>query len=125
MIARLIANMAALALATYLVPGISVSAGSRVNDVLTLAGVAVIFGIVNTIVKPLFKLVTGLVIVLTLGLFLLVINGLLLELVSWLCSKVGLGWHVADWGAAFWGALIVSIVSVVLNAVFTKRKERR
>ena len=85
---------------------------------------AVIFGVVNTIVKPLFKFVSAPLILLTLGLFLLVINALLL-MVSWPGSPANsaLGWHVDDFWSAFWGGLIVSIVSFILNAFFGKRGE--
>ena len=117
-------NVAALAVATYLVPGIWVAPGDKVTQVLTLAGVAVIFAIVNTIVKPLFRLVTSPLIVVTLGLFLLVINGVLLELVAWVAGGLGLGWHVDDWESAFWGALAVSVVSFIVNTVFRKKGDR-
>ena len=124
MIARFLVNVAALAVATYLVPGIWVDPADKLMQVLTLAGVALIFGVVNTIVKPLFRLVTSPLIVVTLGLFLLVINGLLLEFVAWIAGGFGLGWHVDDWEAAFWGALVVSVVSVIVNAVFRKKENR-
>ena len=86
-----------------------------------MLAVAAIFGVVNSIVKPLFRIVTAPLIFITLGLFLLVINALLLMLVSWLAAELGLNWHVADWGTAFLGALIVSVVSFILNAFFGKR----
>jgi len=79
--------------------------------------------VVNSIVKPLFKFESAPLILLTLGLFLLVINAALLLLVSWFAGQLHLGWSVTDWGSAVWGGLIVSIVSFILNAFFNKRSE--
>ena len=121
MLIRFLASAIALAVATWVVPGISISNPDMEAEVLTLLAVAAIFGLVNSIVKPLFKLVTAPLIFVTLGLFLLVINAVLLMLVSWLAGELGLAWHVDDWGSAFIGALIVSVVSFIFNAFFGKR----
>ena len=59
----------------------------------------------------------------TLGLFLLVINSLLLWLTSWVAGELQLGWHVDGFMSAFWGALIVSVVSFILNASFTSKSD--
>jgi putative membrane protein len=126
MFARFFASAAALAVATWLLPGISTKVGA--DDwakVWTVVGVAVIFGIVNSLVKPLFKFASAPLILITLGAFLLVINAALLMLVSWIAEHVGLAWNVADWGSAFLGALIVSVVSFILNAFFKKGEEHR
>ncbi len=125
MLVRFLASAAALAVATWLVPGISVDKPDLTSEIITILIVAAIFGVVNSIIKPLFKFVTAPLIFLSLGLFLLVINALLLQLVSWAAEQFGLGWHVDDWGSAFWGALIVSIVSFVLNAFFKRSEEHR
>lgn len=121
MLIRFLASALALAVATWLVPGITVVNDQMETQVFTLMAVAAIFGVVNSIVKPLFKVVTAPVIFITLGLFLLVINAVLLMLVSWLAGELGLNWHVVDWGSAFLGALIVSVVSFILNAFLGKR----
>ena len=121
MLIRFIASALALAVATWLLPGISVVNAEMETQVFTLIAVAAIFGVVNSIVKPLFKIVTAPVIFFTLGLALWVINAVLLMLVSWLAGVLGLHWHVDDWGSAFLGALIVSVVSFILNAFFGKR----
>ena len=121
MLIRFLASGLALAVATWLLPGITVVNDQAETQILTLLAVAAIFGVVNSIVKPLFRIVTAPLIFLTLGLFLLVINALLLMLVSWLAGELGLDWHVADWGTAFLGALIVSVVSFILNAFLGKR----
>ena len=122
---RLVANAAALAIATWLLSGITLTASSTGNKIGVLLVVALIFGIVNAIVKPIFKVVTAPVVLLTLGLFLLVINALMLLLTSWISSQAGLGWHVSGFGTAVLGSIIVSIVSFVLNAFVPDKDERR
>ena len=123
MLVRFLASAAALAVATWLLPGIVLADGDLGSRSITLLLVAAIFGVVNSLVKPLFKFVSAPLILITLGLFLLVINAALLLLVSWLASELKLGWSVSDWGSAVWGGLIVSIVSFILNAFFNKRGE--
>ena len=123
MLVRFLASAAALAVATWLLPGIVLADGDLGSRSITLLLVAAIFGVVNSIVKPLFKFVSAPLILLTLGLFLLVINAALLLLVSWVAGQLQLGWSVTDWGSAVWGGLIVSIVSFILNAFFNKRGE--
>lgn len=125
MLVRFLASAAALAVATWLLPGITLADGDTWSRAMTMLIVAAIFGVVNSVIKPLFKFVTAPLIFLSLGLFLLVINALLLELVSWAAGQFHLGWHVSDWGSAFWGALIVSFVSFVLNAFFKRSEEHR
>ena len=125
LILRLLANAAALAVATWLFSGITLTASSTTDKVVALLVVALIFGIVNAIVKPIFALFTAPLLLLTLGLFLLVINACMLLLTSWLADKVGLGWHVEGFWVAVGGALVVSIVSFVLNAFLPDRDNRR
>jgi putative membrane protein len=107
---RLLVNAAALWIATRLVPGVSYDGGA-----LPLFAVALVFGVVNAILRPVAKILTFPLIVLTLGIFALVINGLMLWLTSSLSSALGLGFHVSGFWAAFWGALVVSIVSMMLS----------
>ncbi|MBA8793523.1 putative membrane protein [Friedmanniella endophytica] len=123
-ILRLLANAAALGVATWLLDGISLTATTTEGKIVALLVVALIFGIVNAVVKPVFKLVTAPVVLLTLGIFLLVINALMLLLTSWLSNLVGLGWHVEGFWTAVLGAIIVSVVSFVLNAFVPDRDER-
>jgi putative membrane protein len=113
-----IASLALFA-AAWLVPGITVEGSGWV----IYAVMAVILGLVNAIVRPLLKLLTCPLIILTLGLFTLVINGITL----WLASAIarnwfGIGFKVDGFWPAFLGALIVSIVTVVLSALV--REER-
>lgn len=107
---RLLVNAAALWVATRLVPGVSYSGGA-----VPFLGVAVLFGAVNAFIRPVAKLLTFPFIIITLGLFALVINGLMLWLTSSLSTALGLGFHVRDFWAAFWGALAVSLVSTMLS----------
>lgn len=120
---RFLISAAALAVATWLLPGIQlgVPGSDPWGMAITLAAVAAIFGVVNAVIKPLFTFVSAPVILLTLGVFLLVLNAMLLLLVSWAAGELGLAWHVADFWAAFWGGLIISIVSLILNSSFGKR----
>jgi putative membrane protein len=109
----------ALFAAAWLVPGITVEGSGWV----VYAVMAVILGLVNAIVRPLLKILTCPLIILTLGLFTLVINGVTLWLASAIAqSWFGVGFKVDGFWPAFLGALIVSIVTVVLSALV--REER-
>jgi putative membrane protein len=121
MLKRLLINAIALAVTTFLLMGrgITLDTSDWLTTGLTILGVAVIFGLINAIVKPIFKALTGCLIMLTFGLFLLVINGALLMLTSWICGQLGLGWHiVVFWPTAVIGALIVSVVSFLVTIDF-------
>jgi putative membrane protein len=123
---RLLVNAAALAVATFLLSGITLTAPTTRGRVVTLLVVALIFGVLNAVLRPLFALVTLPLLLLTLGLFLLVINAVMLLLTSWVSERVNLGWSVDGFGTAVVGALIVSVVSFCLNAfVPDRRRDRR
>ena len=113
-------NAIALAVAVWLLDGIDVTGESAW---LTLALVAVIFGLVNALIRPLVKVLTCLINVITLGLFTLVINAAMLWLSGWIAGQLALGFTVENFGWAFLGALIISVVSFVLNIVFGKDRE--
>jgi putative membrane protein len=90
----------------------------------TLAIVAFIFGLVNALVRPVLELLTCPLIILTLGLFTLVINALMLWLTGWISSNLfELGFHVNGFMAAFLGALVVSIVSFALNLFMAEARD--
>ena len=125
LILRLLANAAALAVATFLLSGIRLTAPTTEGKVVTLLVVALIFGVVNAVVKPVFTLVTVPLLLLTLGLFLVVINALMLLLTSWVSTRVDLGWSVDDFATAVLGALVVSVVSFFLNAFVPDRRTDR
>jgi putative membrane protein len=107
---RLLVNAAALWVATRIVPGVNYQ-----GEVLPFLGVALVFGVVNAIIRPVTKLLTLPIIIVTLGIFIFVINGLMLWLTSSLSASLGLGFHVTGFWAAFFGALVVSIVSTILS----------
>ncbi len=109
---RLLINAAALWVAVQIVPGISYT-----GDWLPFLGVALIFGVVNAFIRPIVKLFTLPVILLTLGLFALVVNGLMLWLTSWLSTGFGLRFHVDGCFSAILGALVVSVVSALLSMI--------
>jgi putative membrane protein len=113
---RLLINAAALWVATRFVPGVNFTGSS-----FTLFGVAVVFGVVNAFVRPVAKVVTFPLVIVTLGLFLLVINGLMLWLTSALSDTLALGFHVRGFWAAFWGGLVVSFVSALLSVIVRER----
>jgi putative membrane protein len=107
---RLLVNAAALWVATQIVSGVSYSGGA-----LTLFGVALVFGIVNAVLRPIAFILTFPLLILTLGLFTFVINGVMLMLTSSVSDALGLGFHVRGFWAAFWGALVVTLVSWALS----------
>ncbi|MCB0037593.1 MAG: phage holin family protein, partial [Anaerolineales bacterium] len=103
---RLIVNAIALWVAIKIVPGI-VYDGTN----LSLLIIALIFGVVNALVRPLLVILTCPLIVLTLGLFLLVVNGLMLSLTAWISGIFNLGLYIDGFWATLLGAVVVSIVS--------------
>ena len=107
---RWLVNAAALWVATRLVSGVSYNGGW-----LPFLGVALLFGIVNPFIRPIAKILTFPLIILTLGIFSFVVNGLMLWLTSALSGALDLGFHVRGFWAAFFGALVVSIVSTLLS----------
>lgn len=115
-------SVAALFLAAWMVPGIQVEGNAWV----VFGVMAVILGLVNAVVRPILKLLTCPLIILTLGAFLLVINGLSLWIASWLAVRVfHVGFYVNGFVAAFLGALVVSIVSVILSLFIPDSSEAR
>lgn len=112
---RVALTAVALWVATALVDGIDISAATMPKRIGTLLAVAVIFGLVNGFLKPVIKRIGCAFYVLTLGLIALVVNGLLLWFTGWLAGKLDLPFHVSGFGAAFWGAIIVGVVSWLLN----------
>ncbi|HET7247690.1 MAG TPA: phage holin family protein [Streptosporangiaceae bacterium] len=118
---RVLASAAALAVATAVVPGIELQTASLGSRILTLIGVALIFGVVNAVLKPIVKTVGCVFYVLTLGLVGLVVNGLLLWLTSWVAGKLKLPFHITGFWPAFWGAIIVGVVGWLLGILVRDR----
>jgi putative membrane protein len=115
----------ALWVATLVVPGIGVTSGDAAVRVGTLVAVAVVFGLVNAVVKPVVKTIGCAFYVLTLGLIALVVNALLFLLAGWLARELGLPFAVDGFGAAFFGAIVVGVVSFVLHVAIPDRLDRR
>ena len=115
---RLIVNAVALWVATRFVTGVTYT-----GSVLPMIGVALVFGLVNATIRPLLKLFTFPLYILTLGLFSLVINGLMLRLTSALSGRLGLGFHVDGFLPAVIGALVVSLVSTLLGMLIRERDD--
>ena len=113
---RLLTNAAALWVATRIVPGVTYTGGW-----MPILGVALVFGAVNAFIRPVAKILTFPIVILTLGLFLLVINGFMLWLTSALSDVLALGFHVQGFWPAFWGALVVSIVSGLLSLMTAEK----
>jgi len=113
---RLVITAVSLWIATLVIDGIRLTTDSLGGQIGTLLAVAVIFGIVNAVLRPIIKTIGCGLYVLTLGLISLVVNGLLFLLVSWIASRFDLPFHVDDfWPSAILGALLVGVVSWVLN----------
>lgn len=107
----------AIWIAALLVPGVELTDAELSDQVVTILLVALIFGVVNALLGPVVKLLALPVVLLTLGLFSLVINALLLWVTSWLAGQLGLAFSVEGFWAALLGALVVSLVTVGLGAV--------
>ncbi len=122
---RLVANAAALAVATWILSDITLTDSSTLREVITLLVVALIFGVLNAIIKPIFAFLSIPLLLITLGLFLIVINACMLLLTSWLAGVFDLGWHVEGFWTAILGSLIISVVSFILNAFLPEPGERR
>ncbi|HKY21663.1 MAG TPA: phage holin family protein [Vicinamibacterales bacterium] len=114
---RLLINAAALWVAIQLVGGIDYR-GSRWSLLL----VALVFGVLNACVRPLLKLLSIPLIIFTLGLFIFVINALMLLLTGWVSGLLDLGFYVDGFWSAFLGGLVISVVSLVLSMLTGARK---
>lgn len=114
---RVVLNALAVWVATLVVGGVDVTTDSTGRKIATLVVVGAVLGLVNATIKPVVKLFSLPLLVLSLGLFALVINGLLFWLVAAVSNALGAPFEVAGFWAGFWGALVVSVVSWVLSIV--------
>jgi putative membrane protein len=114
---KTIANAGALGVAIWLLKDITLTGENTGRKTLTLILVALLFGVVNVVVKPVVKLLAFPLFILTLGLITLVINALMLLLTSWLAGEFDLSFHVEGFGTALLGGLIISIVAWALHVV--------
>jgi len=111
-------NAVSIWIATLVIPGVSVGGASLGQQVLTLVIVGVLFGLINTFIKPIVKLFTLPLYLFTLGLISFVVNALMLKIVEWLSGRIGIAF---DAGPFFWStlgaAVIVTFVSMILNVI--------
>jgi putative membrane protein len=119
---RTVVTAIALWVADLIVSGINVTGSSALENTLTLLAVAVIFGLVNAIIKPIVKVLGCFFYLITLGLIAFVVNALLFLLVDWLSGLLNLPFHVDGFWSAFWGAIIVGVVSWAINLVIPDRE---
>ncbi len=115
-VTKVVINAFAIWIATLVVPQVDVGDGSLGNQILSLLIVGALFGVINTFLKPLVKLFTLPLYLLTLGLFTFVVNALMLKIVEWLSDRIGITF---DAGPFFWStlgaAVVVTFVSMILN----------
>ncbi|MGW4498690.1 phage holin family protein [Micromonospora sp. NPDC004336] len=122
---RLAITAVALWITTLIVPGVEVSGRSGGHTALTLVVVAVIFGVVNAVLKPLIKVFGCVFYLLTLGLFALVVNALLFLLTDWIARGLDLPFDVEGFWAAFWGAIVMAVATWLISVVVPDRWEER
>ena len=122
LLVRVLITAASLFVATAVVPGIELLAASTVSKITTLLVVALIFGVVNAVLKPIVKAIGCLFYVLTLGLIGLVVNALLLLLTSWVAARLSEPFHITGFWPAFWGAIIVGVVGWLLSLTLGERR---
>lgn len=114
LILRWLLNTLVLMLVAYIVPGVTFS--SFWSALITSA----IFGLINAVIRPLMIILTLPINILTLGLFTLIINALMF----WLASSIVKGFEVANFSAAFWGALVYWLIITLINFLFQDRPAR-
>jgi putative membrane protein len=123
-VVRLVVNAIAIWVAAYFVSGIAPASSGRGTgwDIVVLLGIAAVFTVINAFIKPVVKLLSLPLLILTLGLFTLVINALMLLLTAAVTDATGYGLTVVGFGAAFWGAIVISIVNFLLGALVPERR---
>jgi putative membrane protein len=124
-IVRLLAGAVALGVAAWLIDGISLGPGTTNERIVTLLFVALIFGLVNAIVRPIAQLISLPLLILTLGLFTFVVNALMLLLTAWIGSQFDLTFEVDGFWSALLGALVISVVTFLINVLLPDRYEGR
>ncbi|MFC6018941.1 phage holin family protein [Plantactinospora solaniradicis] len=121
---RLLIGAVALWITSLVVPGIELTGRSALDDALTVLVVALIFGVVNAVVKPIIRVVGCAFYVLTLGLFALVVNALLFLLTDWIADQFDLPFEIDGFWPAFWGAIVMAVVTWLIGVVVPDRSER-
>ncbi|AEB42159.1 hypothetical protein VAB18032_05165 [Micromonospora maris AB-18-032] len=122
---RLATTAVALWVTTLIVPGVEVTGRSGYDTAFTLLIVALIFGVINAVLKPLIKVVGCVFYLVTLGLFALVVNALLFLLTDWVAGVLKLPFHVNGFWAAFWGAIVMAVVTWLISVIVPDSTDRR
>lgn len=122
---RLVITAIALWITTLIVPGVAVTGRSGADNALTLVVVALIFGVVNAVLKPVIKVLGCVFYLLTLGLFALVVNALLFLLTGWVARQLQLPFQVDGFWSAFWGAIVMAVVTWLISIVVPDRLGER
>jgi putative membrane protein len=117
---RLLVTSLALYAAVQLVPGIAYDGGWP-----TLVGMAIIFGVVNAVVRPILTFLTCPLIIVTMGVFILGINGCMLLIAARLARALDVSFYVQGLGAALWGSVVISIVSFLMNVFIADEREHK
>lgn len=107
----------ALAVTAWMFDGISIGGDTTSEQLVTLLLVAAIFGVVNAFVRPIVALLSLPLYILTLGLFFVVVNALMLLLTSWIADQVGVAFEVDGFWTAVLGAIVISIASAIIGLV--------
>lgn len=119
-IIRWLINIVGLYLAVMFVPGVNLASGEWMSFI----WLALIFGLLNALVRPLLVLLTCPLLILTLGLGTLVLNTAMLYLLEWASGLFNIGFTLSGFWSAFLGALVVSVVSIMLSLVFREDKRK-
>ena len=117
MLLRLVVGAIATAAAVWLIPGIRVVAETDQQYILIMLGVAAIMGVVNAVIKPFTQVLSFCLVVVTFGLFLLVINASMLALTAWIAQRFGIGFFVDGFWPALWGSVVICFVSSLLGGL--------
>ncbi|NTW39562.1 MAG: phage holin family protein [Cellulomonadaceae bacterium] len=122
-VVRVLINAVAIWLATLILPGLEVMGGESTSDrLIVFLVVALVFGLVNAVVKPVVAILSIPLYILTLGLFTLVVNALMLMLTGWLSEQTAYGLRIDNFGTAVLGGLIISIISLMLSVALPGRR---
>lgn len=123
---RVIANGVGLWLAAELLNGVNLETdGTWQNTLIVVAVIALVFTLVNMIIRPIVKVLTFPLYILTLGLFFIVVNALMLLLTSKVTDWFGYGLHIDSFGAAVLGSLVVSLIATIVTAILPDKERRR
>jgi putative membrane protein len=119
---KIVITAVAVWIATLVIHGINLTTHSTADKIGTLVVVAVVFGVINTVLKPIAKTIGCLAYAITFGLIAIVVNGLLFWLTSWICGKLSVPFHITGFVPALLGALLVGVVVWLLDLVLERGK---